>query len=428
MHGMFRISTFVRAWALAPSLLLPALLHAESFWPQFRGPSAQGQSDATGLPIEWGADKNIVWKADIPGYGWSSPVVAEGLIFLTTAIPLNGADDGPEADRSLESVAVDAVTGKISWQTKVFTEKAADAPKIHKKNSHASPSAIYESGRVYVHFGHMGTACLNAKDGKIIWSNQAFGYKPVHGNGSSPVLYNDLLIFSADGAENPGVIALDKNTGKQVWRHDRVSEAKRKFSFCTPLLIEVAGKTQLITPGSGVVSALDPATGSEIWRVTYDQGYSVVPRPVFGQGLLFISTGYDKPSLLAIRPDGQGDVTATHIAWRADKFAPHNPSPVVVGDDLYMVADNGVLSCLNAKSGEAYFQERCTGPISASLLFADGHLYLQDEAGLGVVVKPGHSLDIVQRNPLGERSLASPAICDADLLVRTQSHLYRIRK
>jgi outer membrane protein assembly factor BamB len=274
----------------------------------------------------------------------------------------------------------------------------------------------------------MGTACLNAKDGKIIWSNQAFGYKPVHGNGSSPVLYNDLLIFSADGAENPGVIALDKNTGKQVWRHERVSEAKRKFSFCTPLLIEVAGKTQLITPGSGVVSALDPATGSEIWRVTYDQGYSVVPRPVFGQGLLFISTGYDKPSLLAIRPDGQGDVTATHIAWRADKFAPHNPSPVVVGDDLYMVADNGVLSCLNAKSGEAYFQERCTGPISASLLFADGHLYLQDEAGLGVVVKPGHSLDIVQRNPLGERSLASPAICDADLLVRTQSHLYRIRK
>lgn len=417
-----------RIWALLPALLLPGLLNAESFWPEFRGPSAQGQSDATGLPTVWSAEKNVVWKAEVPGSGWSSPVVAEGLIFLTTAIPLNGAEDGPEVDRSLEAIAVDAVTGKISWQSKVFTEKAVDAPKIHKKNSHASPSAIYESGRVYVHFGHMGTACLDAKDGKVIWSNQSLGYKPVHGNGSSPVLFQDLLIFSADGAENPGVIALNKNTGLQAWRYDRVSDAKRKFSFATPLLIEVDGKTQLVTPGSGVVAGLDPTKGTEIWRVTYDQGYSVVPRPVFGQGLIFMSTGYDKPALLAIRPDGKGDVTSTHIAWRADKFAPHNPSPVVVGEDVYMVADNGVLSCLDAKTGKPYYQERCTGPISASILHADGHLYLQDEAGQGVVVKPGHTFEVIQRNPLGERSLASMAIVESDLLIRTQGHLFRVKK
>ncbi|HRH98407.1 MAG TPA: PQQ-binding-like beta-propeller repeat protein, partial [Prosthecobacter sp.] len=201
-----------------------------------------------------------------------------------------------------------------------------------------------------------------------------------------------------------------------------------KFSFCTPLIIDVNGQKQLITPGSGVVNALNPKDGSEIWRCYYDQGYSVIPRPVYAHGMLFISSGYDKPVLYAIKADGKGDVTATHIAWTIDKAAPHSPSMAVIGDELYFVADNGILTCADAKTGQIHYSERCTGPISASLLVADGKLYLQDEKGLGVVVKPGKTFQILAQNDLGERSLASYAVIGSDLLIRTEGNLYRIKK
>ena len=207
-----------------------------------------------------------------------------------------------------------------------------------------------------------------------------------------------------------------------------MSEAKKKFSFCTPLVIEVGGKKQLITPGSGVVNALDPVTGQEIWKVRYGEGYSVVPRPVFAHGMIFLSTGYDKPVVLAIKVDDKstGDVTDTHVAWTLDKFAPHNPSMVVAGEELYLVADNGVLSCVDAKTGTVHYQERCTGPISASILHVDGKLYLQDEKGQGVVVKAGKSFKVIAKNDLGEKSLASYAMVGKDLLIRTEGHLWRV--
>jgi outer membrane protein assembly factor BamB len=409
---------------LLPLLITIQPLHSED-WPEFRGRTAQGHSNAT-LPLKWSTTENVMWRAELPGVGWSSPVVIGDRIYLTTAVPAGG-EEKPDADRSLRALAVDGVSGKVLWSTEVFLQKAANAPKIHRKNSHASPTAAHEDGRLYVHFGHQGTACLNAADGKILWSTQQFGYQPVHGNGSSPVIAGDLLIFSADAAANPAVIALDKKTGKQRWKFERKSEARNKFSFCTPLLIEVNGKAQLITPGSGVVNALDPVTGKEIWRVNYGNGYSVVPRPVFAHGMIFISTGYDKPVAMAIRVDGKGDVTSTHVAWQGTKFVPHNPSMIVVGDLLYMVADNGVLSCMDAKSGAVHYQERATGPISASPLHANGHLYLLDEQGLGLVVKTGgKTLDIVARNELKERALASPSVIGNDLLIRTETALYCI--
>lgn len=410
---------------LAAFLLAPLILSAED-WPEFRGPTAQGHSTATGLPVKWGTGQNIAWKTPIPGVGWSSPVVAGGFIYLTTAVP--EGEEGPEVNRSLRAMALDGASGSILWDVEVFSQKAAEAPRIHKKNSHASPTTVWENGRLYVHFGHQGTACLNADDGQILWSTREHAYKPVHGNGSSPVIVGDLLVFSADGGENPAVIALDKLTGKTAWKVDRKSDAKRKFSFCTPLVIEVDGETQIISPGSGVVSALDPKNGREIWRFNYDQGYSVVPRPVFAHGILFLSTGYDKPRALAIRTGGRGDVTETHLAWEQLKYAPHNPSMVVVGDELYMVADNGLLSCIDARSGEVHYQERCTGPISASILHADGHLYLLDERGMCTVVKPGKTFTVLTKNDLGERALATPAVIDSDLLIRTEQHLYRITK
>ena len=394
-------------------------------WPEFRGPTGQGQSAATGLPTRWGPTQNVVWKAAIAGTGWSSPVVVGEKIYITTAVPAGG-HEVPDVDRSLRVICLNAADGKVAWDKEVFVQKAAEAPKIHKKNSHASPTVVANDGKIYAHFGHQGTACLDAGTGDVAWSTREFAYAPVHGNGGSPVVVDDLLIFNADAAQNPCVIALEKATGKLKWKFARQSDAKSKFSFCTPLVIEVNGARQLITPGSGVVNALDPLTGKEIWHVNYGMGYSVVPRPIYAHGLIFMSTGYDSPIALAIKPDGEGDVTATHVAWQITKRAPHNPSMVVVGDLLYMVADNGIMSCIEPKTGKVAWEERTTGPISASLLAAGGNIYLQDEAGLGVVVKPGRMHQIIAKNDLKERSLASYGVVGNDLLIRTQGTLYRI--
>jgi outer membrane protein assembly factor BamB len=413
----------IKRLLFVPLALASAALHAAD-WTEFRGPGAQGHSDATGLPLTWSPTSHIAWKAPVAGVGWSSPVVVGDRIFLTSAVSLSGKEEAT-ADRSLRVLALDAATGKTVWDVELFQAKA---PRAHRKNSHASPTPVYEDGKLYVHFGHLGTACLNAANGQTAWATQSFAYSPVHGNGSSPVLFEDLLIFSADAETEPKVIALDKATGTQRWAFNRQSDAKKKFSFCTPLVIEVNGQKQLISPGSGVVNALNPKTGEEIWRCYYDQGYSVVPRPVYAHGMIFLSSGYDKPVLYAIKVDGKGDVTASHIAWKIEKAVPHNPSMAVIGDELYFVADNGILNCVDARSGQVHYSERCTGPISASLLAADGKLYLQDEKGLGVVVKPGKQFQILAQNDLAERSLASYAVIGSDLLIRTEGNLYRIKK
>ncbi len=415
--------------SLLTSLSLQVVGVMAEDWPEFRGPGKQGQSSATGLPTEWNGEtgQNIIWKAELPGVGWSSPVVIGDRIYLTTAVVQGDVPDSPSADRSLRVLCLSATDAKVLWDQEVFVQKAAEAPLIHKKNSHASPTPIFESGRLYLHFGHQGTACVDAADGKLLWKNQSFTYKPVHGAGGSPVLADDALVFSADAESDPVILALDKNTGALRWKFDRVSEAKNKFSFSTPLVIEIAGKKQIISPGSGVVNALDPATGKEIWQVRYGDGYSVVPRPVFAHGLLYVATGYNKPTVIAIRPEGaSGDVTDTHVDWKVEKYAPHNPSMVVAGKEFYMVADNGLLSCIDAKTGEVHYSERCTGPISASILYADGKLYLQDEKGLGVVVKPGTTFEVLARNDLSEKSLASYAVIENHLLIRTESHLWRV--
>lgn len=409
---------------LPATFVLTATTCFSGDWPEFRGASAQGQSDAKNLPVIWSPTSHVAWKTSVAGVGWSSPVVVGDRVYLTSAVSLSGKEE-PTADRSLRALALDAVTGKSIWDVELFQ---ARTPRAHRKNSHASPTPVYEDGKLYVHFGHLGTACLNAATGQANWATQAYAYSPVHGNGSSPVLFEDLLIFSADAETEPKVVALDKATGQQRWAFARQSDAKKKFSFCTPLIIDVNGQKQLITPGSGVVNALNPKDGTEIWRCYYDQGYSVVPRPVHAHGMVFISTGYDKPSVLAIKVDGRGDVTSTHLAWKIEKAAPHNPSMAVIGDELYFIADNGILSCVDAKTGQVHYSERCTGPVSASILAADDKLYIQDEKGLGVVVQPGKQFKILAQNDLGERSLASYAVAGSDLLIRTEGNLYRIKK
>jgi outer membrane protein assembly factor BamB len=329
---------------------------------------------------------------------------------------------------SLRVMALNGKSGDTLWDTEVFSYKEADLPKIHQKNSQASPTPFFSNEKLFVHFGHLGTACVGTWRGRVLWRYQ-FPYAPVHGNGGSPVLVGDHQIFTADSRDGGLTVAMEKGLGEIAWQTARVTEAKRTFSFSTPLLITLAGGEELvISPGSGVVQALDPKSGAEQWRVNYDQGYSVVPRPVYADGILYVCTGYDKPHLLAIKvEDGMsGDVTESHVLWRMEKLASLNPSPLVVDGLLYCVADSGVLSCMDAVTGKLHYQERCTGPISASILHAKGRLYLTDEQGKTVVVAVGKNYKVLASNELGERVQASLGVLGNDLILRTESHLYRI--
>jgi outer membrane protein assembly factor BamB len=363
----------------------------------------------------------VAWQVPVPGAGWSSPVLVAGRLYLTTALSA-----GDEANLSLRVLCLDATDGKVRWDTEVFTP--ARPGSRHDKNGFASPTPIARDGRLYVHFGHLGTACLDLA-GQVLWRQADLGYSPVHGNGGSPALVGDRLFFSCDGAENPFVVALDAKSGKKLWQTVRDTPAKRKFSFSTPLAIEVDGRPQVISPGSGAVCAYDPADGRELWRARYGEGYSVITRPVFGHGLLFVSSSYDRPVVYAVRPAGaQGDVTDSHVAWTHAKGAPNTPSTILVGDELYFVSDAGIATAVEAKTGKVRWSERLGGDFSASPVFADGRLYFQNETGTGYVVKPGQTYELLAKNDLGERTLASYAVDDGALFIRGEKHLFRIGK
>ncbi len=404
-------------------LSFPALSPAED-WPEFRGPGGQGHSNAENVPLEWDANKNVAWKSDIPGIGWSSPIIVGSRIYLTTAIAAG------KKNYTLHALCLNADDGEIVWNVEVFGKQKGKPARMHKKNSHASPTPVFEDGKLYVHFGHDGTACLDTGDGRIIWKQSELRYNPVHGNGGSPVILGDHLIFSCDGGEAPFIVALEKDSGKVAWKTPRNVEVDRLFSFSTPLLIEVDGQRQVVSPASGAVIAYDPATGKEIWRCGYGQGYSVVSRPLYAHGLVYVTTGFNRAKLMAIRANGKGDVTKTHIAWEHDeKDAPKESSPIIVGDLLFMNDDKGTATCLDAKTGKVYWQERLTkNSYSASPVYAGGLVYFHDEKGVTTVIKAGKELEIVATNDLAEHGLSSFAVTDGALLIRTDSTLYRIGK
>jgi outer membrane protein assembly factor BamB len=386
-------------------------------WPKFRGPTGQGLTDAKGLPVEWSPTKNVAWQAAVPGRGWSSPVLSAGKIYLTTGVG-NGA-------LSLRAVCLDAATGQILWNTEVVP--AAGATQQHKKNSPASATPIVTADRLFVHFGPMGTAALDLT-GKVLWKQTSLTFPPVHGNGGSPVLVDGLLVFSCDGARDPYLAALDAASGDVKWKTPRNTKAKATFSFSTPYVLELDGKSQVVSPTSGFVGGYDPSTGKELWRVGYGEGYSVVPCPAFAHGMLFVSSGFDRPVAYAIKPQGaSGDVTKTHVAWTHAKGVPATPSMVVLGDEIYFVSDAGVATCADAKTGKVRWTERLGGNFSASPIAGDGKVYFQNEEGVGYVVKAGTKYESLGENDLGERSLASYAVGnDGSLLIRTEKHLWKV--
>jgi outer membrane protein assembly factor BamB len=382
-------------------------------WPQFRGPDGQGHSTERGLPIEWAEGRNVAWKTPLPGLGWSSPVVANGRVWLTTAVEQRGF--------SLRAIAFDVATGREVVNVEVF-KIPTDRRDINPKNSWASPTPVIDGDRIYVHFGADGTAALSST-GAILWKAR-FDYQSQHGAGGSPIVYGDLLIFNCDGSDAAFVIALDKHTGKTKWKTNRGFPSDQAYT--TPLVIRVGERDQLISVGAYRTRAYDPLTGKEIWRVRYDDGFSNVPRPVFGHGLVFIATGFQEPSLLAVRPDGTGDVTKTHIAWTLRRGAPLTPSPLIVGDELYLVNDGGIATCIDARSGTIVWQQRLGGTYSASPVFADGRIYFLAEQGVTTVVTPGKEFRRLATNPLDGGLLASMAISNGSLFLRTDSHLYKI--
>ena len=402
------------------SLSLTAFVAAGENWPQFRGPHGAGHADSAKLPITWSEKKNIVWKTPIHDKGWSSPVVWGDQVWLTTA----------KADGSqLFAVCVDRDKGDIVRDVKLFD---VDHPSELWKNynSFASPTPAIEEGRVYLHFGTYGTTCLDTKTGKPVWQRRDLHCDHWRGAASSPILFGDSLFLTFDGHDVQYVVALDKRTGETLWKKDRAIDYKTtdgdlKKAFGTPSLLAIDGKPQLVSPSAMATIAYDPKTGDELWKVNHG-GMNVTTPPLYGEGKFFLCTGDGGLRLLAVRP-GRGDLTDTHIDWSVKKpLVPSRSSPILVDDLLYMVNEAGIVSCLEAKSGELVWQERLGGKYWASPIHASGRLYFFDEAGAGHVLAAGRQWRKLANNHLDDGCRASPAVSGDALFVRTLTHLYRI--
>ncbi|MDX1983458.1 MAG: PQQ-binding-like beta-propeller repeat protein [Bryobacteraceae bacterium] len=384
------------------------ILEAED-WPQFRGPGGQGHSSETGLPVEWSEAANVKWKVAIPGQGWSSPSIQGDRIWLTTAT---------EAGKSLRLLALDKASGETRLDVEVF--RLEEAGQIHAKNSPASPTPLIGGNRVWVHFGAFGTAALTT-EGEILWKKQ-LPYAHQHGPGNSPVLAAGLLYVNCDGTDQQYAVALDPETGEVRWKKDRPSA----MAFATPLVVPHGDREIIISPGAKRSVTYDAKTGEELWSVRYGDGFSNVPRPVVGHGLAFIATGFYKPEILAVKMDGKGDVTESHVLWRTQRGTPHTPSPLLVGDEIYFVSDTGVATCADARTGKVHWTQRLGGNHSASPVFADGRIYFLSEEGETVVLLPGTKFEVLARNQLDGRFLASIAPSDRALFLRSDTHVFRI--
>jgi outer membrane protein assembly factor BamB len=406
-------------------------------WPQFRGPSGDGHAAARALPLKFSDSENVRWKAEIHGKGWSSPVVMGSQVWLTTA-----TEDGTE----LSVLCLDKDSGKVIHDKVLF--RVATPQFCHKFNSYASPTPVIEQGRVYVTFGSPGSACLDTSTGEKIWERTDFVCNHYRGAGSSPILWGDLLIMNFDGSDFQYVVALDKKTGKTVWKTDRsidfkdldasgqpTAEGDLRKAFATPHIAQVGGKPILLTSGAKAHYAYEPATGKEIWRIEEHAQHSASSRPVVGNGIAYFQTGFSKGQLLAVKLPSSSQAGAapkvldeSAVAWRQKKSVPNKPSTILSGDLLFMIDDGGITSCVEAKTGTEIWRERVQGNYSASPIIANGQIYVCSEEGKVAVFAAERTFKLLAENTLPGGFMASPAVSGDDLFLRTKTHLYRIGK
>ncbi len=409
--------------------LLAAVVAIAGDWPQFRGPSGTGHSDAKGLPVRFDESNHVKWKTAIHGKGWSSPVVFGSQIWLTTAT---------EEGTALSVICVDKESGKVLHDKVLFR---VETPQFcHKFNSYASPTPVVEEGRVYVTFGSPGTACLDTATGELLWQRTDFVCNHFRGAGSSPIVTGNLLILNFDGSDAQYVAALDKKTGKTVWRTERsvdfkdldksgqpTAEGDYRKAFSTPEIIEQDGRAVLVSSGAKAHYGYDPLTGKELWRFEDPDHHSAATRPVAGLGMVFIPAGFSQGTVLALKP-GSGLLDDSHCVWRVKKAAPNKPSLLLIGELLYMINDGGIVSCLEAKTGTLLWSERVQGNYSAAPIFADGRIYVCSEEGKVAVLAPGREFKLLAENKLESGFMASPAVSGNALILRTRTHLYRVQE
>ncbi len=415
-------------------VLLPGFSPCEATesldWPAFRGTVGNGLApEGCSPPVTWSEAENIAWKTAIPLEGHSSPVIAEGKVWLTSA---------NKEGNDFFAIALDQASGEIVCNQQLFHCDEPE-PLGNAVNGYASPSVAAELGRVYVHFGRYGTACLNSDTYEVIWKREDLKCRHYRGPGSSPVLFENLLILTFDGIDAQFVVALDKASGDTVWRTDRttefmdydengklIMEGDRRKSFSTPLVVDVDGRPILVSPASSAGYGYDARTGEAIWHLTLT-GHTTSTSPVFGHGLVYFATGYGGTELLALKPDGKGDVTDTHVAWRyAGPDVPNMPSPLLVDDLLYIISNKSDVNCLDAASGEVIWNERIGGNFMASPVYAGGKIYFTSSQGKTTVIKHGRTFEELAVNELDEGTLATPAFAGNAIFLRTTTHLYRI--
>jgi outer membrane protein assembly factor BamB len=409
-------------------LAIPLLAHAQ--WPEFRGPHGDGHADDANVPLHWSETRNVVWRTEIPHRGWSTPVVLDGQVWLTTAT-VEGHDSF--------AIGVDATTGKIRFNNKVFHH---DTPEPlgngASMNCYATPSPLIEPGRVYVHFGSAGTACLDTSTGQVIWKRADLPCRHYRGASSSLVDFEDLLILTLDGADLQYHVALDKQTGKTVWKTDRsvawndedvpgqmAKEGDLRKAHSTPLVAATPQGPQLISVGAKAAYGYDPRTGRERWKVQYPD-WSGAPRPLYDNGLAYIVTGLTKRELWAVRTDGRGDVTDHAVVWKLKTRVGKYASPLLVEGLIYTAAAESFVSCIEAATGDVVWTERIGGQYAASPVYAAGRLYFFSQDGTTTVLKPGHTFEVLATNRLDAGFMASPAVAGNTLFLRTKTHLYRI--
>jgi outer membrane protein assembly factor BamB len=405
-------------------------------WPDFRGPwcdgraVAPGQTNTIGLPLHWSDSENVKWKTLIPFRGWSSPVILGSQIWLTTAT-LDGHD--------FFAICVDKDSGKILFNQRIFHCDTPE-PLGNNLNCYASPSPVIEAGRVYVHFGSYGTACVDTATFNVIWKRDDLPCRHYRGPGSSPILYSNLLILTMDGIDVDYLVALDKTTGKTVWKTDRTADwddlgadgkpmggGDFRKAFSTPIIIDTDGGRQMLTTGSKAIYSYDPETGRELWKVRHG-GYTPASRPLFDHGVAYVTTGNGKAEMLALLVDGHGDVTGSKVVWRFRHGPPVQPSAVINDGLLFMVNDNGIASCVETATGAELWHERLGGEFSASTLYADGCVYCFSRNGVATILKAGRAFEVLATNKIGTGFMASPAVSGRALYLRDKTALYRIEE